>query len=242
MTAKFLLKNYKIIIGLIGLMVFIVSVLADMMDYKIIFRSLRVFFGILIIVLIVIGKKWKENTVLAYFLIATCAASFLIMFFEKSILVIPAVIFNILGYLLLTLGLYRKSYFVKVQWYILLGFLAIMSINFYLMYQVVRVLQEVSLDVVHSALLMINTFVIAATALLALIYNYFYSTRSSMTFIVFLTLYIFSELFRAVGYYNLMPGYYTAYIGRALFITSFGALFHFMVIDKKKEETLKWPF
>jgi len=242
MSPKYFIKNYKFIIGIIGLVIFALSVWSEIMGQMIVFRSLRVIFGLALIAFVVFVNKWNTNTVLKYFLISTCAASFFVMFFEIAILIVPAVIFNILAYSFLTLGLYRKAYFIKLKWYILLGFFGIMSINFYLMIVVVDVLQEVSLNTLHSTLLAINTFVIATTALLALIYNYFYSSRSSMTFIVFLTLYIFSEFFRALGYYDLMPGYYALSTGRALFIISFGALFHYMVIDKKADEILKWPF
>jgi hypothetical protein len=90
----------------------------------------------------------------------------------------------------------------------------------------------------HYLFMMLSAMNLVVVGFLALLYNYQYSSKNSLVFVLFIFLIIFSEVFRGIAYYDFAYGDIAVYTARVLLIIGSALVVHYACIKKDKDEEL----
>lgn len=182
------------------------------------------------------GKKVYQP--LIYFLFFYGISSIATVWYEINSLAILSMILNFLSFLVLVLALLPKVDLKKMNGMFLFGFIIMVLINSYLIYGLVKAIQGFSLSSFHFGFIVLSTMTLILSAFLVLLYNHTYSTKGTLYFLLFVFFIVFSEVFRALGYYNLAFGNIDVYIARILLIIAMCTLVKYSMVEKKNNEHL----
>ena len=120
----------------------------------------------------------------------------------------------------------------------LVGFIIMMIVNGFLMYQLIDMIREFTLSNFHFAIVICSTIALLLVSFLAFLYNDQYSTKATFVFLFLVIVILFSEIFRSFAYYNIAFGDIDAHIARFLLLAGMCLLVEYNFINKKEEEIL----
>lgn len=176
------------------------------------------------------------------FLLFYGASSLATIWYEIDALATISMGLNFVSYLVLIIALIPKVDLKKMKGLFLIGFVLMVIINGYLIFRLVNWIRDFSLSSMHFSFIIVSTMALLILAFLVLLYNHTYSTKGSFIFSLFVFLIVFSEVFRALGYYNLAFGDIDVYVARILLILAMGALIEYSMVIKKNKEHLNTKF
>lgn len=238
MNLRLFKENQHLVIWVAAILFFCLSVFFHAITEYAIYRLLRALFSVFLLgcLLLVYGKK--INKMLCGFLIFISSSSLCFVGFENNFFSTLAILFNTVSYGILIWALIPKMDRLKMNSYFLLSFCVIVLVNGFLLFYFIRMIGEMSASAFQFSFMVLNTIGIITASFLTVLYNYLNSSKASMFFTIFVFALIFSEVFRAMGYYDILPGSFSVYISRALFITSLSFLLEFDRMKKTSEEEL----
>ncbi|WP_147437283.1 hypothetical protein [Ulvibacter antarcticus] len=117
-------------------------------------------------------------------------------------------------------------------------FVVMVLIDGYLLYEFVQMIRELTLSSTHYVFTLISAMSFVFLGFLAILYNYIYSSKASLVFVLFVFTFIFAEVFRAIAYYDIAFGIASIHIARGLLLLSMCLLVHYCLLGKKDVEKL----
>ncbi|HLW33986.1 MAG TPA: hypothetical protein VKX40_17130 [Aequorivita sp.] len=203
------------------------------------YRLLRALaaFTALIYLLSVHGKKlplWISN-----FLIFLGLSSTASLWYENSIMATVTIVLDLASIIVLIASVLPKVKFKQIIKQLSLIFLVVVVINGYLLLQFIGLFKEMTLSNTHYIFIFLLAISIVFLAFLTLAYNHFFHSGSSFVFTGFVFLFIFAEVFRAFGYYELAYSLAFVYLARILLILAICTLVHFTFLKQKEIEEPK---
>lgn len=242
MNKHFLYKNYKIVILVISIILFLLGTYFHELNNFPIYRLIRGIIPLTFLGLLLFFHRKKVYHPLFYFLFFYGTSSIATVWYEINSLAVLSMIFNLLSFLVLIFALLPKVDLKKMKGLFLIGFVLMALINSYLIYSLIKSIQGFSLSSLHFGFIVLSTIALLLTAFLVLLYNHTYSTKGSLYFSLFVFSIVFSEVFRALGYYNLAFGDIDVYIARILLILAMCILVQYSMVEKKNNEHLNTKY
>lgn len=114
-------------------------------------------------------------------------------------------------------------------------FLLLAGVNAFLLYQLIQMIREIGYNNTQYIAVLVSSVVFIFLCFMALLYNYTNGTKASLLFLVFLFLLIFSDVFRAIGYYDFAFGDAAVYVARLLLIIATACLIHYSVVNDREK-------
>jgi len=238
----FLYKNYKVVILVISTILFSLGAYFHEINNFPLYRLIRGVIPISFLGLLLFYHGKKVYQPLIYFLFFYGLSSIATVWYEINSFAILSLIFNLLSFLVLIVSLLPKVDLKKLKGLFLIGFILMVLINGYLIFSLVKEIQDFSLSSLHFAFVVISTMALILSAFLVLLYNHTYSTKGSLYFSLFVFFIVFSEVFRALAYYNLAFGDIDVYIARILLIIAMCTLVQYSMVKKKNNEHLNTKY
>ena len=242
MEKRFLHKNYIIVILVISIIFLLSGAYFHEVYNFTVYRLIRGIIPLSILVLLYYYHGKKVYQPISFFLLFYGLSSVATIWYENNIVATLSMFLNFLSFLVLIWALLPKVDLKKMRGLFLVGFILMVLVNGFLIYNLVIMIKSMSLSNMHFIILSISTIALILTAFLVLLYNHTYSTRGTLTFSIFVFLIVFSEVFRALAYYDLAFGDVDVYIARILLIVAMCVLVHYSMIEKKKQEHLNAKF
>ncbi len=187
----------------------VLSVLSFYLNYfdeLFLFRLARGFITLIFILYLVSFHKNKTSTLLSLlslFLILYMCANFFAVWFEISLFPNLMVAFMIIAALALILYILPKLKDARKTTNFKIVIAIIVLVNLVLLLGLVNaILENFDDDVFHFEML-IGTSLVGVISCLSLLFNYHRSSSASLSFSAFWFTLVFSEVFRAIGYYNI---------------------------------------
>jgi len=178
------------------------------------------------------------NYLIVTFTVCYGLSSVLTIWYENNVLAITAMTVNVLGLLVLLRALVPKVSFKKIGVFLGVGLGLLILINSYILYEFILMMRDLTLSNVHYLTILLNCMVLIGLGFCAMVYNHVNSSPASLTFTLFVFALIFSEVFRAIAYYDFELADIAVYLARALLITAFSLLVHFTTLHKNNRERL----
>ena len=129
-----------------------------------------------------------------------------------------------------------------MSWWLILIFVVLVLFNAILLYEFVAMMKSYAGSAMHYVFMLLGAMSLVVVGFLALLYNYQYSSKSSLILTLFVFLIIFSEVFRGIAYYDFAFGDLAVYVARILLIVGSFLIVHFSLLDKPKDELLNRSF
>ena len=111
-------------------------------------------------------------------------------------------------------------------------------VNAYLLYSFVAMLKEFALSDLHYLFMLLGAMSLVLSGFFSLLFNHQVSSSMSLVFTMFVCILIFSEVFRAMGYYGIDVANVSVYLARGTMILGFALLSYYELLDKKPAEEL----
>lgn len=235
-------KHYRLLIFSLGTLLFIISIITLTNSNIFFYRFLRGFICFVFLILILLFQKKDSNPLLMVFLAFYGTSSVLTMWYENNLMATLSMGLNVLSFIVLIRALLPKISFIKINSFLIISFAVMILINGFLSYHFITMFKGMTLSNTHFAFVILNTLGIVLVSFLGLLYNHKYSTKSSIIFVGFILLLLFSEVFRGIAYYEMAYGDYSAHIARGLLILSMALLMHYSFLKKKDDELLNSHF
>ncbi len=235
-------NNYRIVILALSVALFLIGAYFHSIDNFSLYRCVRGCIPIIFLILLVYYHGKEVYQPIFLFLLFYGASSLATIWYEIDMLATISMGLNFVSYLVLIIALIPKVELKKMRSRTLIGFVLMVIINGYLIFRLVYWIRDFSLSSMHFAFIIVSTMALLILAFLVLLYNHTYSTKGSFIFSFFVFLIVFSEVFRALGYYNLAFGDIDVYVARILLIIAMGALVEYSMVIKKNKEHLDTRF
>ncbi|MBE9489813.1 MAG: hypothetical protein IMY67_05930 [Bacteroidetes bacterium] len=235
-------KYYKFFIVLLGVLLFTASIITLTISNFLLYRFLRGFICFVFLGLIILFQKKESNPLLLMFLVLYGASSLLTIWYENNSMATLSMGLNVLSFVALIRAILPKVSSIKINSFFIVSFAVMILLNGFLGYQLIAMFKGMTLSKIHFIFIVLNTLGIVFISFLGLIYNHRYSTKSSLIFVSFILLLLFSEVFRGIAYYELAYGDYSAHIARGLLIISLALLMHYSFLKKNDDELLNARF
>lgn len=231
-------KNYRLIIYPLALLFFIIGFYFFKQDDFFAYRLIRsiisfTYLGFLFWIL----KKYLAK-IFILVLVLYGFSSLTAVWYENNLTAIVSSFFNFLCFLVIVLALFPKISFKKLKGFFLFGFIIMVLINGFLMYQLLGMISGLTLSNLHFAIIICSTITLLIASFLSFLYNDQYNTRATFTFLFFILSLIFTEVFRAFAYYDFAFGDLDAHIARVILLLAHCFLVEYVIIGKKEEELL----
>jgi apolipoprotein N-acyltransferase len=197
-------------------------------------------YTILFYLLVVHGRhlqKWITG-----FLIFYGASSFATVWYENGTMATISMALNFVSLLILLFYIVPKFDLKKVKKSFTLLFIILVVVNGYLLYQLLEMMKEMTLNYIQYIFMLLSAFCTILLAFLALVYNHFYNSTSSMSFTALAFLIIFAEIFRGIGYYGLAYSVAFVYLARIFLVLSLCVLGHISFIEKNGVKSVKTSY
>lgn len=231
-------KGHIKILTLLGFVLFAVSVLIYLTEDFAWYRCMRGVVSFSFLGVILYFKKSSANPFLLLFLTFYGVSSILTVWYENGTMAIISLTFNFLSFLALIVALFPKVSFKRSSVVSKFIFVVLMMVNAYLLYQFIAMLRDFTQNTAHYAVMLLGAISLLIVAMLSLLYNDTCSTRNSLLFTLAIFSFIFAEVFRAMGYYDIDFGNVSVYIARFLVILASALLASFVIISKTETEKL----
>ena len=231
-------NTYKLVLIGAALLLFLVSVTIHLSENYVVYRLLRALTSVVFLGIIIKYKGWRTNVLLAGFLTCYGLSSFLTIWYENTTLATIALLFNFVAFLFVIKALWKKASFKNLGIVLSVIFAFLILIKGYLLYEFVSMLKDFTLSNMQYAAMLIGAMALIVCSFLALLYNHALNTKASLVFAVVVFLFVFAEVFRAMGYYDFDFGNIFVYIARVIMITATAMLAHFVIMPKSEEESL----
>ncbi|MBX2827275.1 MAG: hypothetical protein KTR22_03900 [Flavobacteriaceae bacterium] len=231
-------KNYKVIITLIGIVFLLVSIYIHTTDNFVLYRLIRgiIIFFFLGLLLYYQSSRWDK--VLILFLLLYGSSSILTIWYENTTCATGSMVLSFLSYLVLIASLIPKVKFREMNALFLIAFIILVGVNAYLLYELILLIKDFALSKLHYSFILLGAMSLAVVGFLALMFNHRYSSKTTLMYTFFVFLLIFSEVFRAIGYYDIAYGDVSVYIARGLLIAALSMLLNHVVANKKSNKQI----
>lgn len=229
---------YKIILVLLGIIVFVVGFYFHKAENFLVYRFLRGFVSFLFLAVLLWYKRKNVNKLLVLFLILYGLSSILTIGYENSNFATIALVCNVLSFVVLAAALLPKVNFKKIKGTFLVLFIVVGGVIAYLLFELIRLFINFSLGSLHAIFICLSAIVFLMVTYFSFLYNHRYSTRASLVFLLFNIILVFAEVFRAIAYYQIAYGSLSVHISRLLLITAMALLVHYCFLPKTKDEQL----
>ena len=238
---KQLLKscNYKTLLISAAIIFIVASISIHSFDLYIPYRLIRalIAFSALIFLISVHGRKLPLWITL--FLIFLGLSSAAAVGYENSVMATITVVLDFISILVLIAYVVRKIKFKIIFKRLSFILLAAVLINGYLLLQFIGLFKEMTLNHTHYVFIFLLAISIVFLGFLTLAYNHFFHSKSTFIFTGFVLLFIFAEVFRAFGYYELAYSSVFVYLARILLTLAVFTLVHFTFLEKEEIEESK---
>ncbi|MGB3344398.1 MAG: hypothetical protein WBA61_10830 [Aequorivita sp.] len=183
------------------------------------------------------GKKlplWISSFLIFLGLSSTAA-----LWYENSIMATVTIVLDLISILVLIAYVLPKVRFKQIIKQLSLVFIVVVVINGYLLFQFIGLFKEMTLSTTHYVIIFLLAIGVVFLGFLTLAYNHFFHSGSTFVFTGFVFLFIFAEVFRAFGYYDLAYSVAFVYLARILLILAICTLVHFTFLVQKGIEEPK---
>lgn len=242
METGYLYKNYKWALTLIAIVFFTVSMAIYVQSNFLSYRLMRAIICFGFLVLLLWYRKKRPVLVLCQFLFFYGVAGLMTLWYEIEWVAGLSIALSVAAYIVLIVALMAKVKLKGTSLILLMGAVVTYVIITYLLYELVEIIGNAASSNPLYLLIAVTAMIFILLSFLTILYNHRYSTKSTLVFSIFVFALIFSEIFRALGYYNIAYGIIAVYISRALFILGISLLVHYSLLNKKKEEVLSYGF
>ena len=231
-------NGLKRILFISGIFLLVISILSSFLPDPLFYRLTRViicfgYFGLLFLL-----KKKKTNPYLAGFLFIYGISGIAIIWYENPIFATLSMFLNFLAYACFTKTLLPKVHFKNMNIYYAIAFSILIFINLYLLYMFIDMIDDLTQSIYHYLAILLFTVSFVSAGFFSLLYNHTYSTRGTFMFTATVYFIIFSEIFSAIGYYDLGLGDIATYISRGLLILGTAFIVYYSFIKKEENEEL----
>ena len=213
-------KRVKTIFLSIGILLFVLSLIAHQFENWDIYRGLRGIISFVGIALLLYFQGKRAPKKLLLFLLLYGSSSIVTIWYESQDFAVAAMALNAFSFLVLLMFIYPLVYFRRLDRFMLLVFVIMVCVIGYLMYEFVAMMQSFSTSSLHYAFILLSAMVGVLTSFFALLYNHNYASRASLAFTLFFFLLLFAEVFRGIGYYDFAFGDVAVFIARILLIVA----------------------
>lgn len=178
------------------------------------------------------------NQSLFAFLFLYSLSGFFTVWYENNTMATLAMATGILSYSFLIWNVFPKVSFRKMTPLLAISGTIMILVNGYLVYMLVDKIQGFALSELHYAFVILNAATLFTAGCLAFLYNHVHSTRASLVFMAFVLFIIFSEVMRAIAYYDFAYGNIPAFVARGLMIIGLSFLVVYTNLKKQASEQL----
>lgn len=237
MSEKNFIRNYKVGLGILAICFISASIIIHAFHNYFLFRLLR---GIIcyttLAYLLIIHRKNIQKWLIG-FLFFYGASSITTLWYENGIMASTSMILNFIAFLMLLWFIIPKFKIENLTKTFTLLFILMVIVNGYLFFQFIELIKDMTLNYTQYIFMILSAFCGILLGFLALFYNHFYNTQQSMAFVLLVFLIIFSEVFRGIGYYNLVNGFVFVYLARIFLVLALYFLVHFSFLDLKNSKS-----
>ena len=208
------------------------------------YRPVLIVFGILLFIASIYSHQIEDylgkqtNPLVASFFLLYGASNIAAVWYENTTLATLSMILNFCAILFLIWAILPKVSLKNMSWWLIIIFVIMVLLNAYLLYEFVAMMKSFAGSSTHYLFMMLSAMSMVVVGFLALLYNYQYSSKSSLVLVFFVFLLIFSEVFRGIAYYDFAYGNFAVYAARLLLIIGTSLLVHHALLVKDKDEEL----
>ncbi|WP_147278547.1 hypothetical protein [Marinirhabdus gelatinilytica] len=203
-----------------------------------VYRLLRGVISFTFLAILFSYHKKNTNPLLATFLILYGTSSVITIWYENATLGFISLILNFIAYLFLIRAVWLKATFKNLGIALTLVFIVLIIINAYLLYEFITMMRDFANGGLNYASMLLGAMALVVVSFLALLYNHTYNSKPSLVFTIAVFMFVFAEIFRAIGYYGFGFDNIPVYIARILLILGSGMIVHFALMPKKNNESL----
>lgn len=156
------------------------------------------------------------------------------LWYENPLMATVTIVLDFASIIVLIVYVFSKIKFKQIIKRLSFVFLAIVILNGYLLLQFIDLFKEMTLSYTHYVFVFLTAISIIFLGFLTLAYNHFFNSGSTFVFTGFVFLFIFAEVFRAFGYYDLAYSVAFVYLARILLVLAVCTLVHFTFLEKKE--------
>lgn len=185
--------------------------------------------------------RWRPPLLVGAFVLLYGISSIFALYYEQAFAAYATLIFSIAGFTILVLGLLPRVRRQKSSLTIYIGLLIVLIINGYLCSRLVVLIEDRLMGDWQLVLAYVQSMLMVLSCCLALLRNFQVSNRSSLLLLVFVTCLCFSEVLRAIGYFDLAFVTSATIISRGLLIIAFVVLLRHSLIVSDQHVALQFP-
>jgi len=230
------------VILITALVLMVVSIVVIENDMVPVYRFCRGVVNLTFFLLLLTIHGKRTSVLLSVFFILYGLSSILTLWYEINFFAILSMGINAVSFGSLCLYLLPKISFEGFKTRLLVVFVLLVAINAYLLYQLIFIAKASALSTTHYGFMLLSTTIAIVLFFLSILFNHLRSTKASFVFLIAVVAIIFSEVFRAIAYYELAYEGFAVYMARALLIFSTGLFVHYSVLNEadKKERVFKY--
>lgn len=231
-------KGLKNVLIALGVFFLVLCVISETLFDSFYYRLTRVLICFTFFGLMVALNRSKTNPYLAGFLLIYGLSGVLILWYENHILATLSMFLNFLAYACFTRTLFPKVDFKKMNLSFSIIFIILVLVNIYLLYMFIGMIKGFTMTTAHYLFILLFAVSFVSAGFFTLLYNHTYSSKTTFTFTLGVYFIIFSEIFSAIGYYDLGLGSIAFHVSRAMLIAGAAVLVYYQVLNKPEKELL----
>jgi hypothetical protein len=235
-------RSYKRVLLITSVVLLVVSIWIHLLENFLIYRLIRGLISLSFLGIVLAFRKKETNPILAGFLFVYSVSSICTAWFENATISAISLFLNFFAYLFLVKAVWPKASFKNLGIPLTLAFILLVVINAYLFYEFISKLRDLANGNLNYIAMLLGAMALVLIGFLSLLYNHSLNSKASLAFTIAIVLFVFAEIFRAIGYYDFGFGIISVYIARLMLITASGLLAHFMLMPKTEEEKLSRKF
>tara|TARA_A100000171_G_scaffold30980_1_gene29281 strand:+ start:7498 stop:8232 length:735 start_codon:yes stop_codon:yes gene_type:complete len=231
-------RSYKKILLITSVVLVVASIFIHLLGNYPVYRLFRGLISLIFLGIVLAFSTKKVNQILVAFMFFYSVSSICTVWYENTAIAATSLFLNVFAYLFLIRAVWPKASFKNLGVVLSTVFAGLIIINGYLLYEFISKLKDLANgDATFSAMLLVSMSLVVL-GFLSLLYNHSVNTKASLVFLIVAFLFVFAEIFRAIGYYDFGYGNTSVYIARVVLIIAIAMLSHFMLMPKNKEEKL----
>lgn len=185
--------------------------------------------------------SWRPPRLISLFLIFYLVSSIFSLYYEIALAAYATLVSSIMAFVVLLLGLLPKLKRQKSSMTIYIGLIIVLIINSYLCLRLVVLIEDRFIGSWQLVLAYLQSMLMVLSCCLALLRNFQVSNRASLMLLVFVTCLCFSEVLRAIGYFDLAFVTSATIISRGLLIMACIVLIQHAVLLSRSNKALDFP-
>ncbi len=212
---------------LLSVLLFILSMSIDPDQDYIYFRGLRALTAFSFLASLLVFEKSRVNSFALGFVFLHGFSSLLSIWYENDNIACITMLLNAIGFLLLLILIRSKVTLKRLDPIIIIA-ISVSAIVFgWLSFSFVEVLFDYIVSIPLLVIISIQMTIVYILHIYAFIYLNETNTGSSVLFVMFLILIVFSETFRGIGYYKIVDSALGQYTARFLLLGSYCFIYFF---------------